>query len=163
MNAYQQVQGSGIVWPDRNVGLLNQRFQSGSGWPTRQQLASVVAGLETQIAGFSAQHDVLLDEVRRRYVLPTDSSVITFLNEHRELPTILLEAAPHLAECFGPQAVFTLRAPTDDSGSQTLYSIAIWPGSLGEVRKALEKFDDTWWIRNSQEASGRLTFTYELV
>jgi hypothetical protein len=74
-----------------------------------------------------------------------------------------LEAIPALKTCFGPQAVFALRAPIDDSGSQTLYAVAIWPGSMREVREALEKFDETWWIQHSQKASGYLTFTYELV
>lgn len=144
MNAYQQ-QSSGIPWPEP------------------RQRPAIFDGLETQIAEFAAQHEALLAEVRRQYVLPADSSVVTFLTKHRALPPILLEAAPELRACFGAEAVFTLRAPIDDSGSQTLYAVAMWPGNVRDVRDALEKFDDTWWIEHSQPASGYLTFTYELV
>lgn len=115
------------------------------------------------MAEYSAHHDALLCKVRRHYVLPSDSTVMTFLTQHRMLPPILLEAAPQLEVCFGAQAVFTLRAPIDESGSQTLYSVAMWPGDVSEVREALRKFDDTWWIDHSREALGYLTFTYELV
>jgi hypothetical protein len=163
VNAYQQLQSSGIHWPERAPGLLYQPFQAAPRWSEPHQNASILEGLERQMAEFSAQHDADLREVGQRYVLPPDSSVITFLTKHRTLPPILLEAVPHLEACFGAHAVFTLRAPIDDSGSQTLYAVAIWPGNLREVREALEKFDDTWWIHHSREASGYLTFTYELV
>jgi hypothetical protein len=104
-----------------------------------------------------------MGKVRKHYVLPSDSSVVRFLSEHQTLPPLLLEAVPHLRSCFGAQAVFSLRAPIDDSGSQALYAVAIWPGSVRSVREALEHFDETWWIQNSQTASVHLTFTYELV
>ena len=163
MNANQQIQSPGIHWPVRTPGLLYQPFQSVPRWPEPQQPASPFEDLERQMAEFSARHDALLCEVRRRYVLPKDSSVKTFLIEHRTLLPILLEAVPQLKACFGAQAVFSLRAPIDDSGSQTLYSVVIWPGNVREVREALARFDDTWWIQHSREASGYLTFTYELV
>ncbi len=163
MNAYQQSQSSGIQWPVRTPGLLYQPFQSVPRWPEPQQRASLFEDLEMQMAEFSAQPDALLCEARRHYVLPADSSVKTFLIEHRTILPILLEAVPQLKACFGAQAVFTLRAPIDDSGSQTLYSVAIWPGNVREVREALDRFDGTWWIQHSREASGYLTFTYELV
>ena len=145
MNAYPQLQSSGIHWPEP------------------RQRAVIFEGLEKQMAEFAAQHEALLSEVRRQYVLPADTSVVTFLTEHRTLPPILLEAAPELRACFGAEAVFTLRAPIDDTGSQSLYAVAMWPGNVRDVRDALEEFDDTWWIEHSRQASGYLTFTYELV
>ena len=163
MNAYQQHQSSGIHWPARTPGLLYQPLQAAPRWPEPRQHASIFEGLERQMAEFSTHYDALLSEVRRGYVFPANSSVTTFLAEHRTLPPLLLEAAPRLKACFGAQAVFALRAPIDDSGSQTLYVVAIWPGNVREVREALEKFDDAWWIQHSREASGYLTFTYELV
>jgi hypothetical protein len=56
-----------------------------------------------------------------------------------------------------------LRAPIDESGSQTLYVVAMWPGNVRDVRQALARFDDAWWIAHSRQASGHLAFTYELV
>jgi len=163
VNAYQQPQSSGIHWPDRTPGLLYQSFQAVPRWPEPRQRASIFEGLEKQMAEFAAHHEALLSEVRRHYVLPADSSVVTFFTEHRTLSPILLEAVPELKACFGAQAVFSLRAPIDDTGAQTLYAVAIWPGNVRDVREALERFDDTWWIQHSRRASGYLSFTYELV
>src|SRR5258706_14651599 len=143
--------------------MLYQPFQAAARWPEPRQSASIFDGLEKQMAEFSAQHEALSSELRRQYVMPADSSVTAFLTEHLALAPILLEAVPQLKACFGAQAIFILRAPIDDSGLQTLYAVAIWPGNVGDVREALEKFDETWWIQHSREASGYLTFTYELV
>jgi hypothetical protein len=76
---------------------------------------------------------------------------------------LLLEAVGQLGGCFGAGAVFVLRAPTDESGAQTLYVVAMWPGSIRDVRRALAAFDEAWWIEHSAQASGYLAFTYELV
>ncbi|MEX2260387.1 MAG: hypothetical protein WD696_00470 [Bryobacteraceae bacterium] len=115
------------------------------------------------MAEFAAQHEAVLNEVRKHYVLPADASVMTFLTEHRTIPQILLGAAPHLKPCFGADAVFSLRAPIDEAGSRTLYAVAMWPGKSQDVRDALAKFDNDWWMVRAGQAAGYLTFTYELV
>jgi len=112
---------------------------------------------------FVAEHKAVLRDVRRHFVLPADSSVVTFLAEHPNLTQVLLEAAPKLRAFFGAETVINLRAPIDDSGSQTLYAVVMWPGKVRDVRDALARFDDAWWIARSRQASGYLTFTYELV
>jgi hypothetical protein len=119
--------------------------------------------IERQKSVFAADHEAALKEVRKYFVLPNDSSVATFLGEHRSLPQLLLEAVTPLKACFGMQTVFGLRAPIDESGSRTLYAVAMWPGKVRDARNALAKFDDGWWIAQSRQASGYLTFTYELV
>jgi hypothetical protein len=163
VNAYQQLQNPGIHSPVPSHGLLYQPTQATPQWPEPQPLASIFEAPERQMAELFAEHAALRSEVRRHYVLPADSSVITFLTGHRTLPPILLEAVPQLKACFGAQAVFALRAPIDDSGTQTLYAVVMWPGKMRDVRDALEKFDNRWWIQHSRKASGHLTFTYELV
>ena len=102
-------------------------------------------------------------EVGKHFVLPDDSSVATFLAEHRSLPQILLAAVAPLRASFGAQTTFCLRAPIDESGWRTLYAVAMWPGKVRDARTALAKFDDGWWIAQSRQASGYLTFAYELV
>ena len=87
--------------------------------------------------GSEAEHEAAVNEVRKSYVVPPDSSVIDFLNRHRSIPQVLLQASERLRELFGSGRVFSLRA--------------------------LERFDDSWWIANSRQAAGNLTFTYELV
>jgi hypothetical protein len=104
-----------------------------------------------------------LEEVRRHFVLPSDASVVTFLNEHRTIAQMLVESAPHLRDAFGAETTFTLRAPIDEAGSRTLYAVAMWPGEVRDVRSALARFDETWWIAHSRQAEGFLAFTYELV
>jgi hypothetical protein len=162
VNAYQELQDSGIHWPDQLPAGLCQPFQVASRWPEPQQNAAVFEDLEKQMAEFAAQHDAILSEVRKHYVRAGDASVRDFLAEHRAIPQLLLEAAPHLKSYFG-NAVFNLRAPIDEAGSRTLYAIAMWPGKLQDVRDALARFDNDWWMARAGQAAGYLTFTYELV
>jgi hypothetical protein len=115
------------------------------------------------MAEFAAQHEAILSEVRKNYVLPADSSVLNFLTEHRTIPEILLGAAQQLKACFGSDAVFNLRAPIDESGSRILYAVAMWQGKSQDVRDALAKFDRDWWMARAGQAAGYLAFTYELV
>jgi hypothetical protein len=59
--------------------------------------------------------------------------------------------------------VFNLRAAVDEYGAETLYAVALWPGAVRDARRAIDQFDERWWIANSRQASGDVTFTYELV
>jgi hypothetical protein len=131
--------------------------------PQIQEPVTLFEGLERQMVEFAAQHEAALNEVRKYYAFPADSSVRDFLTEHRTIPYILLEAAPQLKAHFGASAIFSLRTPTDDVGSRTLYAVVTWPGKSRDVRQALDRFDDSWWIAHSRQASGYLTFTYELM
>jgi hypothetical protein len=150
MNAYGERQTSGHDWT--GVALP---FLSAHGTATYQDH-------ETRMTDFAAEHEAVLREIRKSYVFPPDASVTLFLTEHRSISQLLLEAVPHLDACFGQDAVFHLRAPIDESGFQTLYAVAIWPGSVGCVRDALAAFDH-WWTPQSGRARGHLTFTYELI
>lgn len=132
-------------------------------WAEPRQSTAIFEGLEKQMAEFAAEHVAGLNDLRKHFVLPADLSVLNFLSGHRIIPQMLLQAAPHLRNYFGARAVFNLRAPIDESGSQTLYAVVMWPGNVRDVRQALARFDDAWWIANSRRASGYLAFTYELV
>jgi hypothetical protein len=163
VNAFQELQSSGIHWPDRSPTWLYQPFQAAPRWPEPGQRAASFEGIEKQMAEFAARHEAILNDVRKHYVLPADASVRVFLTEHRAIPQILLEAAPQLKASFGGNAVFNLRAPIDEAGSRTLYAVVMWPGKLRDVRDALTKFDNDWWMARAGQAAGYLTFTYELV
>ena len=119
--------------------------------------------VEKQVTEVAAPHEAVLNEVRKHYVLPADSSVLNFLAEHRSIPQILLGATQQLEASFGTDAVFELRAPIDEAGSRTLYVVAMWPGRSQDVRNALAKFDNDWWMARAGQAAGYLTFSYELV
>jgi hypothetical protein len=156
-------QTSGNDWgpPDRTMLHERQQETSAQSLPHNQRL--IFKDLERQMARFEADHVAMIADVRKHYVIPSHSSVSEFLNSHRTLSALLLQAIPNLREHFGADAVFSLRSPVDDSGTQTLYAVVMWPGGVKEVKAALDRFDDAWWIPNSLQASGYLTFTYELI
>lgn len=162
MNAYQEEQTSGIQWPMAAALFLYQPFQEAPRGERPEQPPAVFEDLERQMAEFAAEQEAMLNDLRKHYVLPSDSSVADFLAEHRAIPQILLSAGPHLKECFGNGTIFKLRVPLDDSGSRTLYTVAMWPGPSENVRRALAKFDQEWWMERAGQGAGYLTFTYEL-
>jgi hypothetical protein len=163
VNVYQTVQTSGVHWPDPTPVPLYRSLQETPPRSEPRHGVELFEDLETQMSDYSAQYEDVLSEVRKHYVLPTDSLVLNFLTEHRAIPQVLLAAVPQVKACFGADAVFNLRAPLDESGSRTLYAVAMWPGKSQDVRNALTKFDNDWWMAHAGQAAGYLTFTYELV
>jgi hypothetical protein len=154
MNAGQEIQTSGNNWS----GIIPSPSTSYS-----DRGNAVFDSLETQMAQFQAQSDAVLAEVRKNFILPRDTSVVAFLNEHKSLPEILVDALPQLRSCFGERSIFSLSASLDESGSRTVYAIVMWAGPLQLAKEALAKFDDDWWIERAAKVAGHLTFTYELV
>jgi len=162
MNAYQEVQTSGNSWVPPACNVQYTSTQESPTLPAPQPYAAIFNSLERQMSAFAIEHEAFLQEIRKHFVMPAGYSVTTFLTEHRSLPQTLLEAAGHLKECFGADAVFRLRTTVDELGSRTLEAAVVWPGGVGDVRTALAKFDD-WWLAQLRPGAGYLTFTYELV
>jgi hypothetical protein len=162
MNILQESQVSGIEWhPIRPT--LHQPGQLISRVHEVSQRLMILGDFERQMADFQVQHEAVVRDVQRKFVLPADTSVEDFLKEHRTLPQILLESVSPLKIAFGAQIIVSLRVPVDEWGARTLYAVAMWRDHARDAREALAKFDDSWWIANSQQASGRLVYTYELV
>jgi hypothetical protein len=156
-------QTSGNDWTETPAAMLYHGFQeTAQNYVPRVQLATFV-DLEQQMARFEADHEALIVEIGRHYVMPAKSPVLDVFRSYRTIPQLLIEAVPRLWESFGIDAVFNLRVLIDESGSRTLYAVAMWAGSAKDVSIALDQFEDGWWILNSRQASGILTFTYELV
>ena len=63
----------------------------------------------------------------------------------------------------GAASMLRLTAPIDGAGAQTAYVAVAWPGSVQAARKALERFDQEWWLTKAPITAARLTFIYELV
>jgi hypothetical protein len=124
---------------------------------------SVLDDLFRQAIRLEAEQQRQLADLRKHYVMENGANLESFLRDHPALSQVLLEAAPYLRQHFGRDTVFTLRAPVDASGAQTLYGVVSWPGAVNDVRAALAEFDDSWWIGAVRHAFGNLTFTYELV
>jgi hypothetical protein len=162
---------SGNDWSTPASGMLSELVQDFA--PThapksealidKQYALQTLEEIEQQMAQFEVEHEATVAELQKNYVFLNDQAIRSFFKSHRTVPQLLFEAAPQLKKNFGAGTVFTLRAETDEDGAQTLYAFAVWPGDVRDVRIALEQFDEQWWIANSRQASGDLTFNYELV
>jgi hypothetical protein len=115
-----------------------------------------------QMQAYAREHQALIERVRESYVFDHEPSIRDLFSEHRAIPQILLEAAHHLNAAFGNDRVFVLRTSIPDAGPRTMYAVVMWPGSVSDVRQALDTFDNQWWLSRAHRASGHLTFTYEL-
>jgi hypothetical protein len=166
---YSQV--SGNDWTTPASGMLSQLAQDVTSARApkpqpridEQRALRIQEQIEQQMAQFEADHEAAVAELQRSYVFLNDDTIRIFLRSHRTAPQLLLEAVPQLRQDFGANTVFNLRAVIDEFGAQTLYAVALWPGAVRDARIALEHFDERWWIANSRQASGDITFTYELV
>lgn len=162
MNAYQEVQNSGNNWVPRPYEMLYRTVQEVPAREKPRPHAVIFQDFERPMATFVAEQETVLEKVRRLFVMPTDSSVATFLTEHRTVAPTLLESAGHLKDCFGADTIFSLRTTVDEAGSRTLSVTVIWPGSVQGARTALAEFDD-WWLALPRPGAGYVNFTYELV
>jgi hypothetical protein len=179
MSVLQEISGALAFLPSTEEAPAPQRRQegiSGLEWhiPASQlkshyrkspQSEGVLALSKSRRLFFEIQEGLSaeLEQVRKKYVFPANHSVEAFLQDHRSVPQILMDAEPHLQDCFGADSVINLEVLIDESASSSLYAVVLWPGAVNGAESALAKFDDTWWLDNSHEASGLLTFTYELV
>ncbi|MEO6801772.1 MAG: hypothetical protein ABI197_00860 [Granulicella sp.] len=156
-------QTSGNEWSVRLEGMQYRDFQDiGEKSIPRRQLGSFV-DLEAQMTRFESEHEALVNEVRRLYVMSTANQVISYLRGHRTIPQLLVTAHSTLQRYFGMDTVFGLRAPIDEQGWQTLYAVVMWQGSAKNAVAILDQFENQWWLPNSRQAFGCLTFTYELI
>jgi hypothetical protein len=162
MNGVFNKQTSDNDWSPVVGAMLHEREQDRMSpvAPLRQQ--HILDDLEQQMTRHQQEHVTIVNEIARNFAMPRDNSVQEFLSSHRVLPQFLIQAMPHLREHFG-DVVFALRAASDEYGWQQLYVDALWPGDSTEAFLAIDRFQDAWWIANSQKTAGQLTFTYRLV
>lgn len=171
MTALSYNQMSGNDWTMPASGMLYQLVQEDAQAHApkarpeidEQHAHRIQKQIEQQMAQFEADHEAAVTELQKTYVFLNDQAIRGFLKSHRTAPQLLTEATPQLRQNFGAGTVFSLRAMTDEDGAQTLYAVVVWPGDVRDVQLALEHFDEQWWIANSHQASGDLSFTYELV
>jgi len=141
----------------------DEKFRPILGGRRPLQGGTIFDDLEKQMVRYAAECKAVLQEVQRQFMMPADSSVTAFLGDNRAIPPMLLEAIPHLKTYFGADTIFSLRVSIDGPGPRILYAVVRWPGKVCDVRSALQRFDDEWWLRRAGQAAGFLTFTYELV
>ena len=108
------------------------------------------------------REDLVLKELKQLYVFEDPSAVGAFIGRNR-FRELLIEARDPLNAAFGETAVRKLRLVEDDEGYVTLFCLVLVPGELEEARRALNSFDEAWWLARSHEASGKLNFDFELI
>lgn len=176
MNAYPASQVSGNNSLEQAAGALSGRdfnvaplSTTGTPWrrmvsPERRAGARELEGYELEMAAFQAEHKRSLAEIERQFIFDGDRTpIVEFLDQHRTIPQIVLESVVPLKQQFGPDVNFMLRAPLEDDGLRMLYVVVPWAGTVEAARDALARFDEAWWLAHSYQASGHLTFVYELV
>lgn len=162
MNGVFDKQTSGNDWTQVIGAMLHEREQDQIAPVSPKRQRHILHDLEQQMVRHEQEHITMVEEVARNFAVPRDNSVQNFLSAHRVLPQFLIQALPHLREHFG-NVVFALRATSDEYGWQRLYVDALWPGDSIEAFRAIDRFQDAWWIANSHMTAGHLTFTYRLV
>jgi len=163
MNAVgPDLQISGNNWTGVTPDLLAQAASAPKTIDLRRR-PHLFETLEQEMAIFANEHEHSLGDVQRNYVVSDGASVLNFLTQHRAIPQLALEAIPRLREFFGNSTVFSLRIVSEDADSTTLFAVVMWRGSVIDVRAALARFDEAWWLHHARQASGQLVFTYELI
>jgi hypothetical protein len=103
-----------------------------------------------------------LRTLEQAYVLEDRSAILAFIRQNGLLE-LLLEACGPLTSAFGEAAVKKLALVEDDEGSVTLFCLIPFPGGLEEARRALNSFDESWWLARSGQLGGKLNFDFDLV
>jgi hypothetical protein len=159
MTAYPESQASGNHWSQAASPMAHEGLYSRDQRDVRRM---DLADLGQQMSSFSAG-DAVIPDLRRKFVIYDEPFIVSFLRKHRALAQLLVESVNPLQMFLGRDTMFVLKIRFDEAGMGTLYAVTLWPGDVGSVREALTRFDNDWWATRSQQASGRLAFTYELV
>jgi hypothetical protein len=163
MNGVFDNQTSGNDWTSTVGSMLHEREQDQLEPEIVRHQRNVLDNFEREMSRYEIDHRATVAEVAKSYVMPRDNSVQDFLDSHRMLPQLLIQANSHLQKAFGDTTVFSLRATCDEYGGQSLFVDALWPGNAADAYAALDRFEDNWWVAHCHMAVGHLNFTYRLV
>jgi hypothetical protein len=108
-------------------------------------------------------HDSPVQELDQVYVLEGREAVDSFVQTNPTVLDILRVSSAQLDKFFGPQASKVLRVVEDDEGASTLFCFVRFSGHLADAMRALEAFDECWWLERCAPVAGRLNFDFELV
>ena len=99
----------------------------------------------------------------RLYLIDHPRTVSTFLQSHRTISSVLIEAEPYLKKSFGPKVLSGIRVISDEQEAGSIRVSVNWPGQVSEAVIALAKFDETFWLANCRRGTGRVIFDYDLI
>jgi hypothetical protein len=104
-----------------------------------------------------------LQTLHRYYtIMDDDRTIIEFLQEEPELYPLLLDAVDPLRQAFGEKRLIYIRVQTCDEDN--ILKVAVWlPAGFGDdPERALQTFDQAWWLKNCHRSGGALVFDYEM-
>jgi hypothetical protein len=155
-------QTSGRDWPLPISGESSSRAALSFWEDAVESESNLWANYEQQMTKFAAEQRRQVERLSKNYVFDDGERVRSFLQNHRALSEILLEAAPELRRCFGDEIMLQLQVPCEEGLPGVIYGIVIWKGDVRTARVALQQFDDSWWMAATKKASGRIVFDYQL-
>jgi len=161
-NTYPMEQQPGIDWGTVLPPMISRYTQEQPAAGARRACLEIHQ-YEQDSPELAADRERELESVRAAYVFADLVYVDSFLNDHRAVAGLLLEAAPYLKRHFGATVTLRLKVGFEDDGSRTLQVLAVWSGALRDAKNALAAFDREWWLQNCRRGSGNIILDYELV
>ena len=107
-------------------------------------------------------HTEQLRILHQHYIILDDSSALTELFE--EVPALyqlLIDAVAPLRHAFGDKRVIHIRVQSSDEDSILKVAVQLPATFEGDPERALQSFDEAWWIYNCHRSGGVLVFDYE--
>jgi len=98
---------------------------------------------------------VLLEQT---YRFRRRDEVISFLKAYPFLVSLLVEAYPRIAQCFGPHPLVFLEVVTDPEAADDRQLVAFTRTDLVPIKAlaSLDRFDKSWWLEASHRSRGKL-------
>jgi len=115
-----------------------------------------------ETAYHAVRQNAVLKNLEVAYVFDDRAIIPMFINRNRLLGHLLMAREP-LISAFGEAAVKKLTLVEDDEGFVTLFCLILFPGGLEDARRALNLFDEMWWLAKSGQVAGKLNFDFELI
>jgi hypothetical protein len=156
MNGIIDQRTAGPKWPEEA-----NRLPLDTNPPPPELSQRSIEDLKRQIQGDRTEFETTLQSLKKFFVFTKTPDIENFLWSYRMLAPIILEAAPHF-QSFFPDSPIALDVMTEEGPTRTIYAIAQWPGDRTNARKALNAFEENWWLENLPKAAGRIVFDYEL-
>jgi hypothetical protein len=110
------------------------------------------------------KNNQLLSWLQNGYILLKPSSVGNFLQENKELVSLLNEAYQELRKYFSTED-FKLELVTDAeiAGEKQLFVYVFTSLSVTDALKKFDEFDECWWLNRIARANGLLNFNLRFV
>ena len=106
---------------------------------------------------------VQLRSLQQHYtILDDDRTLIELLEAEPALYELLIDAVKPLQYAFGDKRIVHVRVLSSDEDSLLKVAVQL-PADFGaDPERALQSFDEEWWLHNCHRSGGALVFDYEM-